>query len=78
MLIIIIIRLPAHGELGTCRTSLVSPKLSILCISIRPTNSIVLTIMQLNIIETRPRAARWARPLDSTKQKLRSMFRCRS
>ena len=53
-----------HDELGTCRTSLVSPKLSVLRIFIRSTISTLLTITQRNNIETRPGAARWARPLD--------------
>ena len=53
-----------HDELGTCRTSLVSAKLSVLSICIGSTNLTVLTITQRNIIETRPGAAKWARPLD--------------
>ncbi len=53
-----------------CGTSLVFPKQSVLRISIRSTNLTVLTMTRRNIIETRPRAARWAKPLDFTKQKL--------
>jgi len=37
-------RFPAHDELGTSRTSLVSPEQPVLCIPIRPTNTTVLTI----------------------------------
>ncbi len=64
------LRFPAHDELGACRTSLVYPKLSVLRISIGSTDLAVLTITQRNIIDTGPGAARWARPLDFTKQKL--------
>ena len=64
---IILLRFPAHDELGTCGTSLVFPKQSVLRISIRSTNPTSLTIMQSNIIETRPGATSWTEPLDLTK-----------
>ena len=58
MIVMIIIimnnRFPAHDELGTCRTRLVSPKQSVLRITIGSTRPTVLTITQRNIIETRP------------------------
>ena len=31
---------PAHDELGTCRTSLVSPRQTVLCIPVRPTKTL--------------------------------------
>ena len=37
-------RFPAHDELGTCRTSLVSPEQPVLCIPVRPTKTTILTI----------------------------------
>ncbi len=56
-----------------CRTSLVSPEHPVLWIPVRPTNSIFdpsLARKQCNTIEIRPRAARWVKHLDFTKQKL--------
>ena len=43
-IIIIIERFLAHGELGMCRTSLVSPEQSVLRIPVRLTNTTVLTV----------------------------------
>ena len=67
--IIITAMLPAHDELGTCRTSLVFPKQSVLRISIGSADLTAMTITQSNIMETRPRATRWTKPLDFTKTK---------
>ncbi len=52
------------------KPSLVSPEQLVLCIPARPTNKTVLIVTTCNIIETRPKAARWAKPLDFTKHKL--------
>ena len=72
IIIIIIIRIiriittttPAHDGLGTCGTSLVSPKQSVLRISIRSTNSTGLTIMQ-----RRPGATRMEKRVSSRKKR---------
>ena len=53
-----------------CGTSLVSPKQSVLRISIIRSTNAILTVTQCNVIETRPGAAEWAKPLDFNKQKL--------
>ena len=45
IMIMIVIILKRFDELGTCRTSLVSPEQPILCIPIRPTNTAILTIV---------------------------------
>ncbi len=58
IIIITIITVSSYDELGTCGTSLVFPKQSVLRISMRSTQSTGLTIMQRNIIGTRPRATR--------------------
>lgn len=38
------LRFPAHAELGTSRTRLVSLEQSLLCISVRPVSTNVLTV----------------------------------
>ncbi len=56
----IIKQFPAHGELGTCRTSLVPPEQPVLCIPVRPTHS---TVFTYNLANSRTKSSKLWQPL---------------
>ena len=63
-------RFPAHVELGTCRTSLVSPKQSVLSIFVWPRMQHHLQSLDATSLQLKPRAIWGMAPLHLTKQKL--------